>query len=100
MRQTIRGWHLQLKCDKELADLTTMFDPILTGWQQYYGRFYGSAMSTVWKHVNAYLVRWLMRKYKSLARHKVRAWRSLGRLAQQFPRAFVHWRLGFAPTAG
>jgi RNA-directed DNA polymerase len=100
MRQTIRGWHLQLKCDKELADLTTMFDPILTGWQQYYGRFYGSAMSTVWKHVNAYLVRWLMRKYKSLARRKVRAWRALGRLAQQFPRAFVHWRLGFAPMAG
>ena len=100
MRQTIRGWHLQLKCDKELADLATMFDPILTGWQQYYGRFYGSAMSTVWKHVNAYLVRWLMRKYKSLARHKVRAWRALGRLAQQFPRAFVHWRSGFAPMAG
>jgi hypothetical protein len=45
MRQTIRGWRLQLKCDKELADLATMFDPILTGWQQYFGRFYGSAMS-------------------------------------------------------
>jgi hypothetical protein len=58
MRQTIRGWHLQLKCDKELADLSTMFDPTLKGWHQYYGRFYGSAMSTIWKHVNAYLVRW------------------------------------------
>lgn len=100
MRQTIRGWHLQLKCDKGLADLSAMFDPILTGWQQYYGRFHGSAMSTIWKHVNAYLTRWLMRKYKSLARHKVRALRALGRLAQQFPRAFVHWRLGFVPAAG
>lgn len=100
MRQTIRGWHLQLKCDKELADLSTMFDPILKGWHQYYGRFYGSAMSTIWKHVNAYLVRWLMRKYKRLARHELRARRALGRLAQQFPRAFVHWRLGYAPMAG
>jgi len=100
MRQTIRGWHLQLKCDKALADLSAMFDPILTGWQQYYGRFHGSAMSTVWKHVNAYLVRWLIRKYKSLARHKVRAWRALGRLARQLPRAFVHWRLGFASMTG
>src|SRR4029077_21283213 len=27
--------------------------------------------STIWKHVNAYLVRWLMRKYKRLARHKL-----------------------------
>ena len=33
--QTSRGWHLQLKCDKELADLSTMFDPILKGWHQY-----------------------------------------------------------------
>ncbi len=100
MRQTIRGWHLQLKCDKELAGLLTMFDPILKGWPQYYGRFYGSAISTIWKHVNAYLVRWLMRKYKRLARRKLRARRALGRLAQQFPRAFVHWRVGHAPTAG
>ncbi len=100
MRQTIRGWHLQSKGDKELADLSAMVDPILKSWQQYYGRFYGSAMSTVWKHVNAYLVRWLMRKYKRLARHKHRARRALGRLAQKFPRAFVHWRLGFAPMAG
>ena len=61
MRQTIRGWHLQLKSDKELPDLSVMFDPILKGWQQYYGRFHGSAMSTIWKHVNAYLARWLMR---------------------------------------
>jgi hypothetical protein len=45
MGQTIRGWHLQLNCGKELADLATMFAPILTGWQQYYGRFYSLAMS-------------------------------------------------------
>jgi len=100
MRQTIRGWHLQLKSDKELADLSAMFDPILRGWQQYYGQFHGSAMSPIWKHVDAYLARWLMRKYKRLARHKTRARRALGQLAQRFPRAFTHWRLRSAPMAG
>jgi RNA-directed DNA polymerase len=44
MRQTIRGWHLQLKSDKSLADLSAMFAPILKGWQQYYGHFHGSAL--------------------------------------------------------
>jgi RNA-directed DNA polymerase len=29
MRQTIRGWHLQLMCDRELSDLAAMFNPIL-----------------------------------------------------------------------
>ncbi|EIJ34246.1 group II intron reverse transcriptase/maturase [Thiothrix nivea] len=40
MRQTVRSWHLQLKCDKSLFDLSRMFNPILRGWWQYYGRFY------------------------------------------------------------
>ena len=68
-----------------------MFDPILKGWHQYYGRFYGIGnVDDLGKHVNAYLVRWPMRKYKRLARHKLRARRALGRLAQQkFPRARI-----------
>jgi hypothetical protein len=45
MRQTISGIAFAIEVRQELADLATMFDPILTGWQQYYGRFYGSAMS-------------------------------------------------------
>ena len=31
MRQTVRGWHLQLKSDKSMADLSAMFAPILKG---------------------------------------------------------------------
>jgi len=100
MRQTIRGWHLQLKCDKDLTDLSVRFNPILRGWYQYYGRFYESAMSAVWKQLNDYLVRWLMRKYKHLARHKTRARQALGRLAVKFQNAFVHWELGCIPKAG
>jgi RNA-directed DNA polymerase len=100
MRQTIRGWHIQLKNDKELSDLSAMFNPVLRGWMNYYGRFYASAMRPVWKHMNGFLVRWLMRKYKSLAWHKRRARKTLGRLAETWPEAFVHWKVGYAPMAG
>ena len=100
MRQTIRGWHIQLKCDKELRDLSNMFNPVLRGWANYYGRFHQSAMRRVWRHMNEFLVRWLMRKYKRLARHRTRAWRELGRLASGSPTMFVHWKMGHVPTAG
>lgn len=100
MRQTIRGWHLQLKCDKELSDLSAMFNSTLRGWYGYYGQFYGSAMSVIWNHMNGYLARWMQRKYKSLAWHKRKAIHALGKLAKTFPNAFVHWKLGYAPTAG
>lgn len=100
MRQTIRRWHVQLMCDRELGDLAAMFNPILRGWQQYYGHFHGSALSVIWKHMNDYLVRWMMRKYKTLARHKTRASHALGRLARRFPTAFVHWEMGCVPAVG
>jgi RNA-directed DNA polymerase len=99
MRQTVRGWHLQLKCDKSLSDLAKMFGPVLRGWANYYGRFYPSALKPLWWHVNDYLVRWMRRKYKRLARGVTRAARALGRLAENEPRSFVHWERGFAPRA-
>jgi RNA-directed DNA polymerase len=99
MRQTVRGWHLQLMCDKSLSDLSNMFGPVLRGWANYYGRFYRSALKPLWWHVNDYLVRWLQRKYKRLARGVTRAARALGRLAEREPRSFVHWERGYAPMA-
>ena len=53
----------------------------LRGWKNYYGRFYSSAMTAVWLHMNTYLMGWLMRKHKSLIRHKMRAKHVLGKLA-------------------
>ena len=100
MRQTIRKWHLHLMCNREISDLSAIFNPILQGWQQYYGRFHGSAMSAIWQHMNAYLIRWMRRKYKNLARHKRRARYALGRLARDFPNAFVHWKMGCLPSVG
>lgn len=99
MRQRVRGWHLQLKCDKELSDLSSMFGPVLRGWANYYGRFYPTALKPLWWHVNDYLVRWMQRKYKRLARGVIRAVRALGRMAEKAPRSFVHWERGFAPAA-
>lgn len=99
MRQTIRGWRIQLKNDKELGDLSKMFNPVLRGWLNYYGRFYGSAMAPVWRQMNAFLTRWLRRKYKRVSWHKKRARRLLGELAISAPKAFVHWEKGYAPEA-
>lgn len=100
MRQTVRGWHLQLKCDKSLNDLSNMFNPVLRGWANYYGRFYASELRSLWYNVNSHLCKWLMRKYKKLARRRTRALCELGRLAAASPKAFVHWELGVIPEAG
>ena len=97
MRQRVRSWHLQLKSDKELSDLSKMFNPVLRGWANYYGRFYASGLSPLWRHVNEHLTRWMQRKYKRLHGHKIRAGETLGKLAASSRKAFVHWERGIFP---
>lgn len=100
MRQTIRGWRMQLKPDLEIDDLSRMFNPVVRGWIHYYGRFYKSQLYFVLRHLNRALIYWARRKYKKLAVHKRRASSWLGRLAQNRPELFAHWQMGILPTVG
>jgi RNA-directed DNA polymerase len=97
INQEMRSWHIQIKNDKSLLDLSNMFDPILQGWNNYYGRFYPSAMKATWKHFNEYLARWVRRKYKRFSWHKRRSFQYLNRLAREKPHLFTHWKLGVFP---
>ncbi len=101
MRQAMRRRHLARRSDKAIDDLARMWNPVLRGWIQYYGRFYKSALYPVFRHFNGLLVRWAMRKYKRLRRHRRRASHWLGGLARREPRLFAHWHLlGLTPAAG
>lgn len=97
INRQIRGWHIQLKNDKTLQDLSNMFNPVLRGWYNYYGRFYPSGLQQIWRNLNWYLTEWVRRKYKRYAGHKRRAWQYVKRLAGANPHLFVHWELGYLP---
>jgi RNA-directed DNA polymerase len=100
MRQTIRGWRLHLKPDKSIEDISRMFNPVIRGWINYYGRFYKSELYSVLRHLNRALVQWARRKYKRLYRHRRRATYWLGRIAKRDPWLFAHWKMGILPSAG
>jgi RNA-directed DNA polymerase len=100
VRQTIRSWRLQLKSDKKIEDLSRMFNQIIRGWVNYYGRFYKSQLYPVLRHINDALILWAQRKYKKLTRHKIKAIYWMGRLAKNRPELFVHWQMGILPSAG
>lgn len=99
IRQKVRDWKLQLKAGKDLNDLSNMFNPIIQGWINYYGKFYKSEMYSALRHVNKALIMWARKKYKRLGKHKKRAEHFMGRIAKQNPRLFKHWELGIKPTA-
>lgn len=97
INKVVRSWHIQLKNDKSLVDLSKMFNPVLTGWANYYGAFYPSALNSIWRNFNEYLVRWARRKYKRFSWHKSRAREYINRIARAKPHLFIHWKQGAFP---
>ena len=97
MGREIRSWHLARRSDKSLDDLARMFNNIVQGWINYYGRFYKSRLLYFLRRLNRHLARWACRKFKRLRRRERRAMGWLAEIAQRSPRLFAHWRLGARP---
>jgi group II intron reverse transcriptase/maturase len=87
----VRSWRLHRKVSLTLVELARRINPIVAGWMQYYGRFYRSALYPLLARINAYLVRWIRRKYKRL-RAMNKAVTALHGAAQRYPRMLAHWR--------
>jgi len=95
---SMRHWQLQSRADKTIEDLARMFNRIIQGWINYYGRFYKSAMYPLFQHLNRKLVIWVRRKFKRFKNHGQRAQKWLGRIAKQKPDLFAHWKFGIKPA--
>lgn len=62
----VRRWRLHLRVSQSITDLARAINPLVRGWMQYYEAFHRSAMHTLLQRVNAYLLRWIRKKYKRL----------------------------------
>lgn len=96
IRQTSRKWNWPRRSDKSLEDLAQMFNPVIQGWINYYGRFYKSALYPALRCLDRRLVIWATRKYKRFRGHRRRASQWLERIARRQPNLFAHWRLLYA----
>ena len=87
----VRRWRLHRRIFNTLSELARTINPIISGWMQYYGRFYPSALSPLLARINAYLVRWIRNKYRRYDRTRA-ARRKLRDLATAYPRGVRHWQ--------
>jgi RNA-directed DNA polymerase len=97
MSREVRSWHLARRSDKTLDDLARIFNSIVQGWINYYGRFYKSGLLSFLRRLNRHLARWACRKFKRLRRRERRAMAWLAEVARRAPRLFAHWRFGARP---
>lgn len=97
MGKQIRSWHLARRVTHSWKDLARWINPIVAGWINYYGQFYGWELDPVLNRINGHLVRWLKQKYKRLRRRHRKAWEVLTETSLAYPGLFRHWQTGAKP---
>ena len=100
IRQRIRDWQLGCRIDKRIDDLARIFNPIIRGWMNYYGRYYKSALYPTLRYLDGRLESWAMSKYRRLRRHRRRARNWIRELALRDPDLMAHWRMLHHVVAG
>jgi len=93
IRRKIRDWQLRCRIDRWIDDLARMFNPVIRGWMNYYGRYYKSALYPTLRYLNRCLARWAMAKYKRLRRHKRQAQHWVRKVSLRDPKLFAHWTM-------
>ncbi|WP_329142536.1 group II intron reverse transcriptase/maturase [Streptomyces sp. NBC_01456] len=86
----VRSWRLHRKTQFTFTELAQRINPVVRGWMQYFGAFCRSALYPLLQRINAYMLRWVRRKYKRLRAFK-KAHRCWKRVIRQYPRLFAHW---------
>ena len=86
----VRSWRLHMRLHLTFGEIARWINPVVRGWMQYYGAFYRSALFPLLRRINAYLVRWIRKKYKRFRQFKKleACWQ---RITRHYPRLFAHW---------
>lgn len=87
----LRHWRLHRLIGLTFTELARKINPVVRVWMQYYGAFYRSALHPFLQRVNAYLMRWIRKKYKRLRAFK-KAKACWDRIVAQYPGMFAHWQ--------
>ena len=93
MRSKTRNQGFSKRVDLELGDIAQMYNPVLRGWINYYGRYTPSKLRSVLVHFNATLKQWVRRKYQKLA-SRTKAGEFLTKMYKKNPNLFAHWQTG------
>ena len=94
MRAHIRAAGIRNRSDLSIKEIANIYNPILRGWIQYYGRYNPKELRPLMLYFNKTLTAWAMRKYKKLKGRKKRASLFIQKVQKENPKLFSHWEQG------
>ena len=100
IRDRIREMVGAQQCGWSLSYLAERLNPCLRGWWNYYGTFFRSVLEQqVGRFLDARVMHWARRKYKSIRDSWRRGWLWLIRLRRRRRGLFAHWSSGWVGRA-
>ena len=94
MTEKVRKWNIRNRSDLGLEEISKLYNPVIRGWFEYYGKFHPSGLYPFCRSFNKTLIAWAIKKYKRLNRSKRRAGQLLQKIAKERPKLFEHWKRG------
>ena len=91
IRKRIKSWEFHRWTDKNIYELAAISRPVIIGWQNYYGKYYKSALYSVLQYLDLKLLTWALNKYKRLNRSRVKASVLMRKITMSNPNLFPHW---------
>lgn len=91
-RDIIKSWQKEVKSDETIEKFEKVINPVVMGWINYYGKFFGSELWSTMKYIDLILMIWAKKKYEKLKRswRKVGKW--LSKMKERLPMKFKHWQ--------
>ena len=93
IRAEIRKDNIRARVDLSLEQIAEWYNPKIRGWYNYFGKYYPSKMTQLWKYFNKALALWARRKYKKIRSSKIKAMQLIKRVQEQKGTLFYHWKL-------
>ena len=78
-----------------IEQIAEKFNPKLRGWLNYYGKYKRYEMNRVFRVFHFRLMKWVLNRYKSLKRSRVKGFQWIRKLRKEQPKIFHHWAAGF-----
>ena len=91
--EKVKSWKLHRKTNLSVIDIAKRINPVTRGWINYYGKYYKSALYSLFFQLDKILIRWSQWKFKKLRTSLKRTLKWWGRIAYSNKHLFSHWKL-------
>ena len=91
----LRKSNFHLWTGSDITRIAQEFNPQLSGWLNYYGKFRKYNLNRIFGLFNWRLIKWAVKKYKRFKGSMRKAGRWIRQIATNYPYIFIHWQHGF-----